>query len=56
MGIPDQEISLNKVAKFTSNDKAMIELTNAQRSKAPLPAIAKKPKQRFKSFTVEELC
>lgn len=58
MDIPDQEFTLNEVAVSTSNDQAMIELTKAleEDQRPPLPAIAEKPKQRFKSLTVEELC
>lgn len=54
----DQEFTLSKVAVSTSNDQAMIELPKAleEDQRPPLPAIAEKPKQRFKSLTVEELC
>lgn len=54
----DQEFTLNEVAVSTSTNQAITEMTKAfeEDQRPPLPAIAEKPKQRFKSLTVEELC
>lgn len=57
MDIQDKEFSRNAVAASTCNDQASIELTKAleEDQRPMLPAIAEKPKQRFKSLTIEKL-
>ncbi|XP_061185494.1 uncharacterized protein LOC133193549 [Saccostrea echinata] len=56
-GSMNPEYTLHEVTASTSNNQAMAELTKAleEDQRLPVPISNEKPKQRFKSLTVEEL-